>query len=300
MKEKRVTVWNPTVANLTLMALGSSAPEIMLSVIETVTNLGGCPGELGASCIVGSAAFNLLMISAVSVIAINESNDTDPDRDDSLPVGVKKINDMGVFSVTTVSSMFAYIWMYLVLRDQKVEVWEAVLTLIFFFILIISAFAADKYREKNEAKNKVLNGEEEEDKPVIQYQAIEIYRELINEKKGEALKDQESIEKRKKMKQFLKDTLKTDQIENISLEKLKEVTEGESLIKRIKYRKQVGNYMAGKRQVIAKGEIFKQEHAHAEHLEEHQKNKDFGFKCLHYSVSEASGHIQIMILNKSG
>jgi solute carrier family 8 (sodium/calcium exchanger) len=30
-------VWNPTVANLSLMALGSSAPEIMLSVIETIT-----------------------------------------------------------------------------------------------------------------------------------------------------------------------------------------------------------------------------------------------------------------------
>jgi solute carrier family 8 (sodium/calcium exchanger) len=29
-----VRVWNETVANLTLMALGSSAPEIMLSVIE--------------------------------------------------------------------------------------------------------------------------------------------------------------------------------------------------------------------------------------------------------------------------
>ena len=29
-------VWNPTVANLSLMALGSSAPEIMLSVIETI------------------------------------------------------------------------------------------------------------------------------------------------------------------------------------------------------------------------------------------------------------------------
>ena len=30
-------VWNPTVANLSLMALGSSAPEIMLSVVETIT-----------------------------------------------------------------------------------------------------------------------------------------------------------------------------------------------------------------------------------------------------------------------
>jgi solute carrier family 8 (sodium/calcium exchanger) len=32
----QVTVWNPTIANLTLMALGSSAPEILLSVIETL------------------------------------------------------------------------------------------------------------------------------------------------------------------------------------------------------------------------------------------------------------------------
>ena len=31
----KVNVWNPTVANLTLMALGSSAPEILLNVIET-------------------------------------------------------------------------------------------------------------------------------------------------------------------------------------------------------------------------------------------------------------------------
>lgn len=29
-----VRIWNETVSNLTLMALGSSAPEILLSVIE--------------------------------------------------------------------------------------------------------------------------------------------------------------------------------------------------------------------------------------------------------------------------
>lgn len=35
-QQVQVTVWNPTIANLTLMALGSSAPEILLSVIETL------------------------------------------------------------------------------------------------------------------------------------------------------------------------------------------------------------------------------------------------------------------------
>lgn len=72
---KNAKLWNPTVANLTLMALGSSAPEILLSVIETIQTLGELPGELGPSTIVGSAAFNLLLISAVSIYSVTESSD---------------------------------------------------------------------------------------------------------------------------------------------------------------------------------------------------------------------------------
>ena len=75
---KKTLVWNPTLANLTLMALGSSAPEIILNIYETCITLGDTPGELGASTIVGSAAFNFLVISGVSIYAVNESND---DRD---------------------------------------------------------------------------------------------------------------------------------------------------------------------------------------------------------------------------
>ena len=33
-----VRIWNDTVANLTLMALGSSTPEILLSIIEILAN----------------------------------------------------------------------------------------------------------------------------------------------------------------------------------------------------------------------------------------------------------------------
>ena len=39
--------WNPTIANLTLMALGSSAPEIILSSADTMGTLGEVPSELG-------------------------------------------------------------------------------------------------------------------------------------------------------------------------------------------------------------------------------------------------------------
>lgn len=38
VEQVEVKVWNDTVANLTLMALGSSAPEILLSIIEIMGN----------------------------------------------------------------------------------------------------------------------------------------------------------------------------------------------------------------------------------------------------------------------
>lgn len=49
-REATVKRWNGTVANLTLMALGSSAPEILLSVIELIGN-DYESGELGPSTI---------------------------------------------------------------------------------------------------------------------------------------------------------------------------------------------------------------------------------------------------------
>ena len=259
------------------MALGSSAPEILLSVIETVTKLGECPGELGASTIVGSASFNLLVISAVSIFAVNEDNDVDPDRDETAPLGVKKINDMGVFAVTAVFSVFAYVWMWICLMDQQVTQAEAWLTLVFFFVLIGLAFAADKYKSIQDAKKEALNGVTHENKPQIEYQAVEIYRELINEMNGHTAKDESEQKKREKMKNFIKETMHTDQIDRIALQDLKQVIEGDQLVSRVKYRRQVGKAMSGKRQEVAKGQILKLEHAHAEHLDETLKNDYFGF-----------------------
>ena len=93
-------IWNATMANLTLMAFGSSAPEIILSVIESLKDLGKPAGDLGPSTIVGSAAFNLMVISAFSIIATEN---------------VKKIDDLGVFFTTAIFSVFAYIWLYMCL-----------------------------------------------------------------------------------------------------------------------------------------------------------------------------------------
>mmetsp|Transcript_54385 Transcript_54385/g.129605 ORF Transcript_54385/g.129605 Transcript_54385/m.129605 type:complete len:836 (+) Transcript_54385:114-2621(+) len=126
-------VWNETIANLTLMALGSSAPEIMLSVIEILGNE-MYTGELGPSTIIGSAAFNLLCISAVCVMAI-------PDGE------VRFIKEVPVYVVTASFSVFAYVWLLVILMGfspDVVEVWEAVLTAAFLPILLGLAFLADQ------------------------------------------------------------------------------------------------------------------------------------------------------------
>ncbi|VDL73415.1 unnamed protein product [Nippostrongylus brasiliensis] len=125
-----IRVWNETVSNLTLMALGSSAPEILLSVIEIFGNNFEA-GDLGPSTIVGSAAFNLFIIIAV------------------IPAGeTRRVQHGHVFWVTVLWSTFAYIWLYLILcvfSPNEVEVWEGVLTFIFFPLTVLSAYVADTY-----------------------------------------------------------------------------------------------------------------------------------------------------------
>jgi len=55
------------------------------------------------------------------------------------------------------------------------------------------------------------------------------------------------------MKEFLKQSFKTDNIAKINMEELKKHIEGDNMMSRIKYRRQVGNFMAGKRPVLEKG-----------------------------------------------
>jgi hypothetical protein len=68
---------------------------------------------------------------------------------------------MGVFAVTATSSIFAYIWIWIILLDQSISTLEAWLTFIFFFILIGLAFAMDKYKAMQvEKANKLAEGDE--------------------------------------------------------------------------------------------------------------------------------------------
>jgi len=131
-----VTVWNDTVANLTLMALGSSAPEILLAVVEALMGLGSDEkAVMGAATIVGSAAFNLLIITGICISSLQDGE-------------TRKVDEMGVFACTATFSILAYVWMVFCLSiwtPNEVTLEEALITLGFFPLLVLLAYVLDRH-----------------------------------------------------------------------------------------------------------------------------------------------------------
>uniref|UniRef100_A0A673CA78 J domain-containing protein n=1 Tax=Sphaeramia orbicularis TaxID=375764 RepID=A0A673CA78_9TELE len=172
-----VRIWNETVSNLTLMALGSSAPEILLSVIEIVGH-GFHAGTLGPSTIVGSAAFNMFVIIGLCVYVV-------PDGE------TRKVKHLRVFFVTATWSIFAYIWLYLILSvisPGVVQVWEGLLTFFFFPICVVFAWVADRrllfykyvYKRYRTGKQRGMIIETEGDRPLPSKVDIEMDGKMLN------------------------------------------------------------------------------------------------------------------------
>ncbi|XP_078129724.1 sodium/calcium exchanger 1b isoform X1 [Sander vitreus] len=172
-----VRIWNETVSNLTLMALGSSAPEILLSVIEVIGHKFEA-GTLGPSTIVGSAAFNMFVIIGLCVYVV-------PDGE------TRKVKHLRVFFVTATWSIFAYIWLYLILAvisPGVVQVWEGLLTFFFFPICVLFAWVADRrllfykyvYKRYRTGKQRGMIIETEGDRPLPSKVDIEMDGKMLN------------------------------------------------------------------------------------------------------------------------
>lgn len=87
-------------------------------------------GDLGPGTIVGSAAFNMLMILAICVSI----------------EGSKRVEQINVLYITASFSVFAYVWLYLivsVISPGVIDVWEAVVTILYFPVLLAISWAAD-------------------------------------------------------------------------------------------------------------------------------------------------------------
>merc|ERR1711970_755043 len=295
-----VKVWNETVANLTLMALGSSAPEIMLSVIE-IWAKNFKAGDLGPGTIVGSAAFNLFMIIGLCQYVI-------PDDE------VRKIKHLRVFFVTATWSVFAYIWLYLILGPisyGKVEVWEGVLTFLFFPATVYTAFIADRrmlFDKKYRAKKGVIVQSEKGD---VENRAQEKFREFEDLDEIDPVLAEFERSRREYINAMKRIRLENPNISLIDLEtKAREEVMSKGPKSRAYYRAQATRKLAGKedakkamgKALAAEAEAEKAA-AEAEAAAAEVEKKDDGvtrimFDPPHYTVMESVGTFEVTVVRE--
>ncbi|KAJ9590300.1 hypothetical protein L9F63_027861, partial [Diploptera punctata] len=296
-----VRVWNETVANLTLMALGSSAPEILLSIIEIYAKNFEA-GDLGPGTIVGSAAYNLFVIIAICVAVI-------PDGE------VRKIKHLRVFFVTATWSVFAYVWLYLILSVisvGEVEVWEGILTFLFFPATVLTAYIADrrlliyKYLHKNYRMNR---------RGVIVQSEGDV--EMVNKANHvdgglKSLEDEAQSEEVREFEQNRREYINTlrelrKKYPAMDLEQLEIMAQEEVLNKGPKSR--AFYRIQATRKMVGGGNIMKkiQERAQSDLSEvkaQIQREEDAGTKVYfdpgHYTVMENVGDFEVRVVREGG
>jgi len=301
-----VKVWNETVANLTLMALGSSAPEIMLSVIE-IWAKNFHAGDLGPGTIVGSAAFNLFMIIGLCMYVI-------PDDE------VRKIKHLQVFFVTATWSIFAYLWLYFILGATSygvVDAWEGILTFLFFPACVYTAFVADRqmfcYKMfKKESQTGVIVQSEKGD---IENRAQEKFTEFDDLDDMDPALAEFERNRRAYIQAMKRIRLEDPTISLIDLEtKAREEVMSSGPKSRAYYRAQATRKMAGKedakkafsKQLAAEAEAEKAaEEEAARKAAEADVKRDDGvcrifFDPPHYTVMESVGTFEVTVVREGG
>ncbi|XP_006839460.1 PREDICTED: sodium/calcium exchanger 1-like isoform X15 [Chrysochloris asiatica] len=308
-----VRIWNETVSNLTLMALGSSAPEILLSVIE-VCGHNFTAGDLGPSTIVGSAAFNMFIIIALCVYVV-------PDGE------TRKIKHLRVFFVTAAWSIFAYTWLYIILSvisPGVVEVWEGLLTFFFFPICVVFAWVADRrllfykyvYKRYRAGKQRGMIIEHEGDRPSSKTE-IEMDGKVVNSHVDNFLdgalvlevdeRDQDDEEARREMARILKE-LKQKHPEK-EIEQLIELANYQVLSQQQKsrafYRIQATRLMTGAGNILKRHAADQARKAVSMHevnteVAENDPVSKIFFEQVTYQCLENCGTVALTIIRRGG
>ncbi len=301
-----VRIWNETVSNLTLMALGSSAPEILLSVVE-VCGHNFDAGELGPNTIVGSAAFNMFVIIGLCVSVIPEGE-------------TRKVKHLRVFFVTATWSVFAYTWLYLILAvisPGVVDIWEALLTLFFFPICVGFAYVADRrllfykymYKRYRAGKQKGMIIETEGEPELPSKVDIEMDGKMLNshgEETGIDFKEMDEEESRREVARILKE-LKQKHPEK-EIEQLMELANYQVLTQQQKsrafYRCQATRIMTGAGNVLKRHAADQAKRATQHEICSEVSVNDFSSKVFFdpgtYQCLENCGSVALNVVRRGG
>jgi len=215
-------VWNSQIANVTLLALGSSAPEIFLCLFSMLKDIEGVPNQIGPIVLVGSGAFNLLVVSALSIMAATET---------------KRVLNLCSFLTTAAFATVAYVWLFvvlLVISPGVVDFSEAMITLLGYPMLILVIWISDKITDSG------ISDEEQNKKRICKHGLRTLAHEYglayvldINRINAPAT----STEEMKRIQEYFKVCLGVEDLSNVTLEELAEVLEPENPISRLTHRK---------------------------------------------------------------
>lgn len=283
-----VAIWNETVSNLTLMALGSSAPEILLSVIE-ICGSKFVAGDLGPGTIVGSAAFNLFVIIGICILVI-------PDGE------VRYQKHLPVFFCTATWSVWAYVWLYLiiaVISPNKVDIWEAVLTLVYFPLTVCTAYICDQQiffkkfiAKRYRAKGTTIVASEgdvemqEQSTPEVQYDDPQVAE--FEKQRAEYIAIMRDLRKKNPDAEL-------EQIEAMAQNEMLNRTKKSRAYYRIAATRKITGGGAVKRK-----EVVAEEQAAEEAEEETDNITRIFFDPGHYSVMENCGSFQVTVTREGG
>lgn len=140
---------SPSVAGASLMAMGSSAPELAIALIALFKG-GGANSDLGIGTIVGSAVFNILVITGASALVRPALIDFRVIMRD----GLMYLSSIGLL-------VFAF-------RDGTIELAEAIVFLVLYVVYIaILIFWKDTPKDAEEEEDKDEDLESEHPHPVL-------------------------------------------------------------------------------------------------------------------------------------
>eukprot|EP00929_Paragymnodinium_shiwhaense_P105536 TRINITY_DN70595_c0_g1_i1.p1 TRINITY_DN70595_c0_g1~~TRINITY_DN70595_c0_g1_i1.p1 ORF type:complete len:1246 (+),score=134.19 TRINITY_DN70595_c0_g1_i1:220-3738(+) len=128
-----VRIWNPAVASLTLEAFGSSAPSVLLALVE-MWRSDWYGGKLGPFTILGSAAWNVFVTPAICQWAAPACE-------------VKRTKAVHMVALTVVGSLMMYSWQLFVVEiysPDVIEISEAWVTIALYSALLWAAYLADQ------------------------------------------------------------------------------------------------------------------------------------------------------------